>query len=90
MGVMDVIRGAFQEARDYRQEWADYERAVAAKQKPMPPRRDFKYERLVEILEGERFVHAHSYRADEILQLLRLAEELGFEITTLQHVLEGY
>ena len=35
-------------------------------------------------------MHAHSYRADEILQLLRLAEEFTFEIATLQHVLEGY
>ena len=91
MGVMDVIRGAFQEARDYRQEWAEkYGRAVKAKKKPLPPRRDFKLERLVEILEGERLVHAHSYRADEILQLMRVAEEFGFKIRTLQHVLEGY
>jgi len=35
-------------------------------------------------------VHSHCYRADEILQLLRLAEEFGFRIGTLQHVLEGY
>jgi imidazolonepropionase-like amidohydrolase len=45
---------------------------------------------LVEILEGKRLVHSHCYRADEILQLLRLAEEFGFQIGTLQHVLEGY
>ena len=47
-------------------------------------------EPLVEILEGKRLVHAHCYRADEIIALLRLAEELGFRIRTLQHVLEGY
>ena len=47
-------------------------------------------EALVEILEGERLVHSHCYRADEILQLMRLAEEFGFRIATLQHVLEGY
>jgi hypothetical protein len=35
-------------------------------------------------------VHAHCYRADEILMLLRLAEDFGFKIATLQHVLEGY
>ena len=44
----------------------------------------------MEVLEGKRLVHAHCYRADEILMLLRLAEELGFRIATLQHVLEGY
>jgi imidazolonepropionase-like amidohydrolase len=44
----------------------------------------------VEVLEGRRLVHAHCYRADEILMLLRLADEYGFKIRTLQHVLEGY
>ncbi|MBA2302074.1 MAG: amidohydrolase family protein, partial [Acidobacteria bacterium] len=33
---------------------------------------------------------AHSYRADEILMMIRLAEEMGFKIATFQHVLEGY
>jgi imidazolonepropionase-like amidohydrolase len=44
----------------------------------------------VEVLEKKRLVHAHCYRADEILMLLRLADEQGFKIQTLQHVLEGY
>ena len=35
-------------------------------------------------------MHAHSYRADEILMMIRLAEEMGFKIATFQHVLEGY
>ena len=39
---------------------------------------------------GQRLVHAHSYRADEILMLIRLADEMGFKIATFQHVLEGY
>src|SRR5437016_8092893 len=56
----------------------------------MPPRRDLKLEPLVEVLEGKRFVHSHCYRADEILMLLRVADEFGFKIRTLQHVLEGY
>jgi imidazolonepropionase-like amidohydrolase len=49
-----------------------------------------KLEPLVEVLEDKRFVHAHCYRADEILMLLRVADEFGFKIRTLQHVLEGY
>jgi imidazolonepropionase-like amidohydrolase len=35
-------------------------------------------------------VHAHCYREDEILMLLRVAKEFGFKVRTLQHVLEGY
>jgi len=41
-------------------------------------------------LEGKRYVHAHCYREDEILMLLRVAKEFGFKVRTLQHVLEGY
>jgi imidazolonepropionase-like amidohydrolase len=44
----------------------------------------------VEVLEGKRYVHAHCYRADEILMLLHVADDFGFKIRTLQHVLEGY
>src|SRR4030095_10595118 len=51
---------------------------------------DLQLEPLVEILEGKRLVHAHAYRADEILMLIRVADEFGFKIATLQHVLEGY
>ena len=90
MGVQDVIRQAFLEAEAYRQVFADYEAATARGERMLPPRRDLKLEPLVEILEGKRLVHAHCYRQDEILQLLRLAEEFGFRIATLQHVLEGY
>jgi imidazolonepropionase-like amidohydrolase len=91
MGVMDVIRQAFIEATEYRAEWAAYNARVAdGDRNAIPPRRDLKLDPLVEILEGTRFVHAHSYRADEILQLMRVAEEFDFRIHTFQHVLEGY
>jgi imidazolonepropionase-like amidohydrolase len=56
----------------------------------LAPRRDLQLEPLVEILEGKRLVHAHCYRADEILMLIRLADDFGFKIATFQHVLEGY
>jgi imidazolonepropionase-like amidohydrolase len=42
------------------------------------------------VLEGRRLVHAHSYRADETLQMIRIAQEFGFKIATFVHVLEGY
>jgi imidazolonepropionase-like amidohydrolase len=90
MGVEYVIREAFTRARAYQQAWKVYEAGKAATPAPLPPRRDLQLEPLVEILEGRRLVHAHAYRADEILMLIRLAEEMGFKIATFQHVLEGY
>jgi imidazolonepropionase-like amidohydrolase len=90
MGVMDTIREAFVEAREYKRRWDDHKARTAKGETRVAPRRDLKLEPLVEVLEGRRLVHAHCYRADEILQLLRVAEEFGFRIATLQHVLEGY
>jgi imidazolonepropionase-like amidohydrolase len=87
MGVIDVIRQAFLDAEAYAVRWQAYEDGGGA---GIAPRRDLKLETLAEILSGERWVHAHSYRADEILQLLRVAEEFDVTIRTLQHVLEGY
>ncbi len=91
MGVEEVIRDAFVRARDYRSSWEEYRAALKRGEKNLiAPRRSLELEPLVEVLEGKRYVHAHCYRADEILMLLNLADEFGFKIRTLQHVLEGY
>src|SRR4029077_3407369 len=58
--------------------------------KPVPPRRDLRLETLKDVLDGKVYVHAHSYRADEILMLLRVADDFGFKVRTLQHGLEAY
>ncbi len=91
MGVMDTIREAFAEAKDYQRKWNAYREQVKKGDKnALAPARDLKLDALVEVLEGKRLVHAHSYRSDEILALIRTAEEMGFKIATFQHVLEGY
>ena len=91
MGVEYVIRDAFTRAKAYQKAWQDYdEDARPPARTSLPPRRDLQLEPLVEVLEGKRLVHAHCYRADEILMLIRLADEMGFKIATFQHVLEGY
>jgi len=90
MGVEDVFRESFTAARAYRREWEVYRERLKRGEPAVPPRRDLKLEPLVEVLEGKRLVHAHCYRADEILMMLRVAEEYGFRIRVLIHVLEGY
>jgi imidazolonepropionase-like amidohydrolase len=90
MGVEDTIREAFTEAVAYKAEWDKYEAAQKSGQRALPPRKDLKLEALKEVLEGKRYVHAHCYRSDEILMLIRIADDYGFKIKTFQHVLEGY
>ena len=87
-GVEQSIRERFMAARDYSRTWAEWKRRGSKSE--YPPRRDLQLETLAEILRGERLVHSHSYRADEILMLMRVAEEFGFRVATFQHVLEGY
>jgi imidazolonepropionase-like amidohydrolase len=86
MGVVETIRDAFLRARAYKQSWDDFR----AKKTKVQPRMDLELQPLVEILEGKRLVHAHGYRSDEHLNLLLLADELGFKVATLQHGLEAY
>jgi len=91
MGQEEVIRDAFTRALDYKADWDDYNAKVAKGDKTaIAPRRDLELEPFVEILEGKRLVHAHSYRADEMLMLLELSDEFHFHVQTLQHGLEGY
>jgi N-acetylglucosamine-6-phosphate deacetylase len=91
MGVETIIRDAFTAAREYRCRHERY-RSLSEQERSrtMPPRVDLELEVLVEVLDGRRIVHCHSYRQDEILMLIRLAEEFGFTVGTFQHVLEGY
>ncbi|HVG25118.1 MAG TPA: amidohydrolase family protein [Thermoanaerobaculia bacterium] len=90
MGVEEVIRKSFTDARDYMAEWDEYEAKLKRKETAIPPRRDLLMETMADILRGKIDVHAHSYRSDEIVMLLNLADELGFKVRELQHVLEGY
>ena len=90
MGQEEVLRDAFTRARDYKAAWDDYNAKVKTDKTAIPPARNLELDPLVEVLEGKRLVHAHSYRADEMLMLLNVAKEFGFTVKTLQHGLEGY
>ncbi|HUK64084.1 MAG TPA: amidohydrolase family protein, partial [Dongiaceae bacterium] len=85
-GVEQVIRDAFLRAQDYDRARAEF----AAGTRAIPPRRDLQLDALSEIVHGTRLVHVHSYRQDEILMLMRLAESFGIRVNTFTHVLEGY
>jgi N-acetylglucosamine-6-phosphate deacetylase len=86
MGVEQIIRDRFLAAREYRHRQQQY----AKTKKGLPPRVDLELEALAQVVNGERWIHCHSYRQDEILALLRTLDEFGVTIGTLQHILEGY
>ncbi len=86
MGTQEIIRDHFLAARDYERDWQRWE----ANQEGIPPRRDLRMEALLDILNQELLISSHGYRADEFLALVRLAEEFGFRVQTLQHGVEAY
>lgn len=85
MGVEEIMRDAFRAAKEYEAQMA----AVGGKA-GIPVRRDLQLESLLEIVNGKRKIHCHSYVQSEILMLMRLAEEFGFQVHTFTHILEGY
>ncbi len=87
-GVEAIYREAFTAARAYKQAWDGYTRNPSSV--TVPPRRDLRLDALVDIMEGRVKVIAHSYRSDEIVMLMTIAEEFGFRIDLFTHILEGY
>ncbi len=68
-----LVREQYIKAQEYR---AKIEQAKGEAEK-MPPR-DLALEELVEVLDGRRIVQHHTHRADDILTVLRLAQEFGY------------
>lgn len=52
-------------------------------------KRELAKDALCEVLAGERLVHFHSHRADDIMTVLRLKQEFGFDVL-IQHGTETY
>src|SRR5690606_24643219 len=80
MGVEQVFIDNFTRALEYKN--------LKASGKPF--RKDIEMETLLEILNGERHISAHSYVQSEINMLMKVAEQFGFRINTFTHILEGY
>lgn len=79
-----LVREKFIAAQEYRDK---IERAKGDAEKL--PARDLGLETLVEVLNGERVVHHHTHRHDDILTVLRLQKEFGFRVV-LHHVSDGW
>ena len=103
MGNVAGYREAFEDAREYGAKWADYQarhqgwqrkkaRSAAGEAEPEPttPDRDFGLETLLGALEGRVLVEIHCYRADEMLEMLLLADEFGLKVRAFHHAVEAY
>ncbi|MDZ7714872.1 MAG: amidohydrolase [Balneolaceae bacterium] len=96
MGVEQVVREHFDAALDYKRNREAY---LEAKQRydrrkrgtpPIPVAKNDRLEVLADIIDGKVWVHCHSYRADEILMLMRVFKDYGIENFTFQHANEAF
>lgn len=91
MGVEAVIRNGFEDAKQYKKAWEEYENASRQKgSTAVPPVYNYRLETLKDILDGEIIIHCHSYRADEIYMLIELCKEYGIDKIVFSHVNEGF
>ena len=71
MGVEQVFRNAFSEAQLYMKDWDDYKKGL----RKSSPEYNLRNETMADILKGNIIIHCHSYRADEILMLMRVLKD---------------
>ncbi len=85
MGNVAGYRAAWAEAAEYRRKWERYEADGGD-----PPARNLELDTLSRVLSGDILVHMHCYRADEMAQILDLADEFGYRIAAFHHAVESY
>lgn len=90
MGVEQVFRDAFSEAKRYDELKKEYELNKKKNPNLFPPKYNIRLEALADILNGKIQIHCHSYRADEIYMLMKVLKEFGVTKITFQHVNEGF
>lgn len=104
MGNLRGQRQAFLDAQSYERKWAEYEASLqdgetdgTGKKKKKggaepadPPDRDLDLETLTGVLRGEILPQIHCYRADDMLSMMQVADEFGFEIRSFHHALEAW
>ena len=80
MGNMAVNRATWAKAVEDRKKLAKGGEVV----------RDLAMETLAGVLAGEILVHNHCYRADEMAQVIDMAKEFGYKVSTFHHAVESY
>lgn len=86
MGNVAGYRAAWIQAEAYRRKWDKWN----TDHKGDPPARDLQMETLADVLRGNILVHNHCYRADEMMQMIDISKEFGYQIRSFHHVVEGY
>lgn len=80
MGVTSLIRELFMRAQDY----------MFQKEQDKLKERDIRLEAVVPLLKGELTLRAHAHRADDIVSVIRIAEEFNIKKLVVEHGTEAH
>jgi imidazolonepropionase-like amidohydrolase len=86
MGVAANLRQYLIKTQEYMATWKKWEEGD---KKNAPPARDLGYEAMADVLTGKQRVRAHVHSATDVMTLLRLKDEFGFDLV-LHHSTEAY
>ncbi len=86
MGNVAGYRAAWIQAEQYRRKWDKW----LVDRQGEAPSRDLGMETLAEVLRGNILVHNHCYQADEMMQMIDIATEFGYQIRSFHHGVEAY
>lgn len=84
-----LVREQFIKAQEYQRKLDAAKNPDGSVDESKLPERDLDMETLCEVMRGERVVHHHTHRHDDIMTVLRLAEEFHFRVV-LHHVSDGW
>lgn len=80
MGVTSLIRELFMRAQDY----------MVQKEQGKLKKRDISLEAVVPLLKGQLTLRAHAHRADDIVSVIRIAEEFNIKKLVVEHGTEAH
>ncbi|MFN6073311.1 MAG: amidohydrolase family protein, partial [Bacteroidota bacterium] len=90
MGVEQIFRKGFEDAKAYMAAWDLYEKEKVKNPAALKPVYNKRHETMAEILKGNIIIHCHSYRSDEILMLLNVCKDYQIKRLVFQHTNEGF
>ncbi len=90
MGTEQIIKDVFLAALQYEKDREASKGTDRRGRDAQPFRKNLQLEAVLEVLRGQRLAHVHAYRQDEMIMIMRLAEEFGFRIASFEHTVEGY
>lgn len=88
MGNVAGYRKAYLEAQAYLDKLEKHQKDPKKAKEPF--KRDLRLDTLAGAMKREIMVHIHCYRADEMMTMMDLAKEFGFQVAAFHHGVEAY